>query len=64
MSLTLVNKLYKGSLVIWQDENFLLNRIHTLNDNAKIVTADLVSSENKIVTWSCTYDEFLKAVVK
>lgn len=64
MSLSLINKLYKGSLVIWQDENFLLNKITIINEKADIVNAMLVNADGKLVALTCTQKEFLESVVK
>jgi len=63
-SLNLVNKLYKGSLVIWQDENFLLNEITVINEKADIVNAMLANSDGDLVALTCTQKEFLESVVK
>jgi hypothetical protein len=64
MTLSLINKLYKGSLVIWQDENFLLNEITVINEKADIVNARIVNAKGEILALTCTQKEFLESVVK
>jgi hypothetical protein len=64
MTLSLINKIYKGTLFIWKDENYLLNEILLLNEDAKIVNARIVSSDGFILGLTCSYDEFLEGVVK
>ena len=64
MTLSLINKLYKGTLFIWKDENYLLNEILLLNEDAKIVNARIVNSDGFILGLTCSYDEFLEGVVK
>ena len=64
MTLTLINKLYKGTLFLWKNENYLLNEILLLNEEKKIVNARIVNSDGFILGLTCTYDEFLESVVK
>jgi hypothetical protein len=64
MSLSLINKIYKGTLFIWKDENHLINEITLLNEEAKIVNATIVNSDGVILGLTCTYDEFLKGIVR
>lgn len=64
MSLSLINKIYKGTLFLWKDENYLLNEILLLNEEKKIVNARIVNSDGFILGLTCTYDEFLESVVK
>jgi hypothetical protein len=64
MTLSLINKIYKGTLFIWKDENYLLNEILLLNEDAKIVNARIVNSDGFILGLTCSYDEFLEGVVK
>jgi len=64
MTLSLINKIYKGTLFIWKDENYLLNEIFLLNEDAKIVNARIVNSDGFILGLTCSYDEFLEGVVK
>jgi hypothetical protein len=49
---------------MWRDENYLINEILLLNEDAKIVNARIVNSDGFILGLSCTYDEFLGSVVK
>lgn len=64
MTLSLINKIYKGTLFIWKDENYLLNEILLLNEDAKIVNARIVNNDGFILGLTCSYDEFLEGVVK
>ena len=64
MSLNLINKLYKGTLFLWKNENYLINEILLLNEEKKIVNARIVNSDGFILGLTCTYDEFLESVVK
>jgi hypothetical protein len=64
MSISLINKIYKGTLFIWKDESYLLNEILLLNEDAKIVNARIVNSDGFILGLTCTYDEFLESMVK
>jgi len=64
MSLSLINKLYKGCLFIHNGENFLVNEITVVNDSADIVNAILVNAKGDFVAITCTPKEFLESVVK
>ena len=64
MSLSLINKIYKGTLFIWKDNNYLMNEIILLNEEAKIVNARIVNSDGLILGLTCTYDEFLEGIIK
>ncbi len=64
MSLRLINKLYKGCLIIWRDENFLLNEITVINEKNDIVNALIVNSNGEIISLTCNQKEFLESVVK
>jgi len=64
MTLTLINKLFVGCLLIWQDENYLVNEIINVSDEHDIVNARIVNAEGKILGLTCTQKEFKESVVK
>ena len=64
MSLSLINKLYKGCLFIWQGENFLVNEITVVNDEKDIVNAFLATADGELTVITCTTKEFIESVVK
>ena len=64
MSLSLINKIYKGCLFIWQNENFLVNEITMVNDEKEIVNALLVTADGELTAITCTVKEFQESVVK
>ena len=64
MSLSLINKIFVGCLFIWQHENFLVNEITVVNDEADIVNAFLVNAKGDFIGITCTIKEFQESVVK
>ena len=64
MSLSLINKLYKGCLIIWRNENYLLNEITVINEKSDVVNALIVNADGQIIALTCTQKEFLESVVK
>ena len=64
MSLSLINKIFVGCLFIWQHENYLVNEITVVNDEADIVNAFLVNAKGDFVSITCTIKEFQESVVK
>ena len=64
MSLSLINKLFIGCLFIWQNENYLVNEITVVNDEADIVNAFIVNAKGDFIAITCTIKEFQESVVK
>jgi hypothetical protein len=64
MSLTLINKIYRGCLFIWLDESYLINEITNVSDEFDIVNARIVNFHGEILALTCTQNEFLESVVK
>lgn len=64
MSISLLNRIYKGCLFIWENENFLVNSILEVDDEDNSVKTHIANAEGELILLFCTVDEFLESVVK
>lgn len=64
MSLSLINKLYKGCLFIQNGENYLVNEVRYLDDEKEIISVWLVNAECDFEIFHGSYTDFAEKVVK
>ena len=64
MSLSLINKLYKGCLFIQDGKNYLVESVREINDTDEKISVWLVTDEADIEIYNGSYSDFIFKVVK